>query len=81
MTKRKVKNMPRNQQKAVMSKISYNKVKNGKIYKISKPKSIDKLLDQGYVVNRVEEKNNKTTIKTYSPLTREEYYKKSKKIK
>lgn len=79
MSRKKVKNMPRNQQKAVMAKISYYKVKNGKIAKISKPKSIDKLLDQGYVVNLVEEKNNKSKIITYSPLTKEEYYKNKKK--
>jgi len=73
MSRQRVKNMSRKQQKAVMSKISYYKVKNGKQTKISKPKSINSLLDKGYVVNRVEEKGNKTKIKTYSPRTREEY--------
>lgn len=56
-------------------KTTYFKVKNRKITKIKKPVSIDKLLDQGFVVNRVEECGQKTKIKTYSPMTREEAYK------
>jgi len=71
--------MTRSQQKAMFAKITYYKVKNGKQQKIGKPKSINNYLDKGYTVTRVEEKGNKTKIKSYSPMTRSEYNKITKK--
>ena len=59
--------------KAIHAKTKYYKVKNGKQQRIAKPRNIDKLLDEGFCVSRVEEKGNKTKIKTYSPKTKSEY--------
>jgi len=70
MSRKKVKNMSRGQQKAV-----FYKIKNGKQQKIKKPKSIDNYLDRGYTISKVTEEGNKTKITTYSPRTRYEYFK------
>ena len=49
------------------------KVKNCKQIKIRKPKSIDSLLNDGFVVVQVVEKGRNTKITTHSPQTRAEY--------
>lgn len=51
-------------------KTQYFKVKNLRQMKIRKPKSIKTLLNQGYSVSKVTIDKNKTTIKTYSPMTK-----------
>ena len=64
-----------------MVRTIYYKIKNLKSTKIRKPKSINKFLDKGYTITKVTEKDNKTTIKSYSPMTRSQAYKKSLKHK
>jgi len=60
-----------------MAKTEYFKIKNLRQIKIKKPKSINNLLNQGYSISKVTIDKNKTTIKTYSPMTKSQAYKKS----
>ena len=53
-------------------KITYYKIKFGVEKKITKPKSMNSLLDKGFTVSKVTEIGNKTTIEIFSPKTREE---------
>jgi hypothetical protein len=55
-----------------MKRVSWCKVKNGKRTRIAAPKSIEKLLDQGFVVSKTTEEGGKMKIETFSPRTREE---------
>ena len=52
--------------------IKWTKVKNGKLTRIKEPKSVNKLLDEGFTISKITEIGNKTTIETFSPKTREE---------
>lgn len=62
-------------------KTTWFKIKNKEIFPIRKPKSIDKLLDQGFVVSKSTETKEghggitHVKIETFSPRTRSEYYK------
>ncbi|GAF84929.1 unnamed protein product, partial [marine sediment metagenome] len=60
-------------------KVEWVKIKHGKITKIREPKSIDKLLDEGYTVSKSTEIGNNTAIMTYSPLTRQQHWELRKK--
>jgi len=66
-----------------MGRIIYYKIKNSKSTKIKKPKSINKFLDKGYTITKVTSNKNETKIKikSYSPMTRSQAYKKSLKHK
>jgi hypothetical protein len=52
------------------------KIKKGKSTKIDTPKNIGSYLDKRYTLTKVTEKGNKTKIQSYSPLTREQAWKK-----
>ena len=63
--------------------VYWAKTKNLKSVKIPAPKSVDKLLDQGYSVTRVTETKvsptyTKTEIKTFSPMTKLQAWEKHK---
>jgi hypothetical protein len=55
-----------------MKRVSWCKVKNGKRTRIAEPKSIEKLLDQDFVVAKTTEEGGNFKIETFSPRTREE---------